>query len=104
MRSKAFLSSCAALLVLGWCGLAQAEEPVEIQPIDLELDFAEVTNVQLDAAFERILSKRRNLDSPLKDPAGPTDMACNSGPTSNDLETCTVTASESPTPAAPARP
>jgi len=103
MLRKAFLSSFAALVVLGWCGLAQAEEPTLEMP-NPELDFAEVTNVKLDAAFERMLSKRRQLDSPLQDPAGPTDMACNAGPDSNDLETCTVTASESPNPAAPAQP
>lgn len=101
MRRKAILSSFAALLFFGASGLVQAEEPALEMPT-LELDFADVTNVQLDAAFERMLSKRRSLDQPLKDPAGPTDMACNGGPASGDPETCTVTASESP--AAPAQP
>jgi hypothetical protein len=83
----------SALLVLSWTGIASAEDPTQAPPTEA-VDFAAVTNMQLDVAFEKFVA--RGDKAPLQGPSGPSSMACQNGEVSNELETCTVTADDLP--------
>jgi hypothetical protein len=105
----------SALLALGWSSFVSAEGPgsapsVGVRDAVLEADeladapepegLASLTRMELDSALEEFVA-RDKTDS-LQSPSGPTQMACRNGAVSEDLETCTVTAGEAPSPPLPA--
>jgi hypothetical protein len=94
--TRLFLSTA---LALSWTGLAAAEETLDLEP-QIQLDFAGLTQVQLDGAIERLAS--RDERAVLKRPSGPTRMACQGGGAASDPETCTVTASDASKTSVPA--
>jgi hypothetical protein len=90
MRSLSQILS-AVLLALCWSDLALAEPPDASQPLDPAV-LATVTDMQLDSAFEKFVS--RDKEHSLYALTGPTTMDCRNAPTVNDPETCVVTGSD----------
>ena len=78
------------LLAFCWGGLATADPHNPIQSLDPSA-FRAVTNIQLDTAFERFVS--RGSSQPLYGLAGPSSMDCTSPATQDGIETCVVTSS-----------
>ena len=89
----------AALLALAGTTAAYAETS-ETNPSIEPGDFALVTELQLETAFERTAGQTG--DSLLHGLAGPTTMNCSYATTISELETCVVTAEGTPASAVPA--
>lgn len=77
-----------ALLALGWSGLAAAGPHGQTQPLDSSA-FRAMTQLHLDIAFERFVSRRGSAR--LYGLAGPSSMDCTNAAMNDGIETCVVT-------------
>ena len=87
------------LLALCWSGLATADPHDPSQSLDVSA-FRAVTNMQLDAAFERFVS--RGGGQSLRGLAGPSSMECTNPAMHGGIETCVVRSSSPATSTIPA--
>jgi hypothetical protein len=77
-----------ALLALCWSGLATANPRDPTESLDPSV-FRALTNMQLDAAFETVVSQ--GSDQTIYRLCGPSSMTCEADGTSDGIETCVVT-------------
>ncbi len=88
-----------AFIALCWSGLATANPPDPTTSLDPSV-FREVSNIQLDSAFEEFVSQDSGRS--IRGLSGPSSMDCDDARTKADIETCVVTtrAPRNPAPAA----
>ena len=77
-----------ALLAFCWSNLAIADPPDPTEPLDPAVLRA-ISNMQLDATFERFVSQGR--DRAIYHLSGPSWMTCESAGMLDGIETCVVT-------------
>ncbi len=86
--SRIFLGT---LLAVSASSIASAETPTPSPSID-PADFAAVTDIALDDAFEKTAAPGTESFIAMAGPSGPTTMNCSPLMMSNSTETCVVTA------------
>lgn len=90
----------SALLASSWSALAWANPAEHPEPLPM-IDFASMTAApELDRALEQLIA--RETSRTWQEPSGPTRMACRESRSAGTPETCTVTATRSSPPPAPA--